>query len=107
MPVVWHCGFNGIINNTMNIGQGNLFIDTDDTGAVSHSLSADNLINNIFGRGGNGTQNGGLLPLITYYGRKWSSSGGYGSSYVFGRVKPSFFDNSVPCLSSELSQPAN
>lgn len=107
MPVVWHCGFNGIINNTMNIGQGNLFINTNDTGAVSHSLSADNLINNIFGRGGNGTQNGGLLPIITYYGRKWTSSGSYGSSYVFGRVKPSFFDNSVPCLSSEQSQPAN
>ncbi|ELF8096551.1 hypothetical protein RA357_004377 [Salmonella enterica] len=107
MPVVWHCGFNGIVNNTMNQGQSNLFINTNDTGAVSHSLSADNLINNIFGRGGNGTQNGGLLPMITYYGRKWTSSGGYGSSYVFGRVKPSFFDNSVPCLSSELSQPAN
>ncbi|ENR0965191.1 hypothetical protein ACETN9_004390 [Salmonella enterica] len=107
MPVVWHCGFNGIINNTMNIGQGNLYINTSDTATVSHSLSADNLINNIFGRGGNGTQNGGWLPLITYYGRKWTSSGSYGSSYVFGRVKPSFFDNSVPCLSSEQSQPAN
>ncbi|EJW5439261.1 hypothetical protein OCH71_004348 [Salmonella enterica] len=107
MPVVWHCGFNGLINNTMNIGQGNLYINTSDTASVSHTLSGDNLINNIFGRGGNGTQNGGLLPLITYYGRKWTSSGSYGSSYVFGRVKPSFFDNSVPCLSSEQSQPAN
>ncbi|EAA4270109.1 hypothetical protein DP815_21620 [Salmonella enterica subsp. enterica serovar Mikawasima] len=106
MPVVWHCGFNGIINNTMNIGQAGLFINTNDTTSVSHTLSNDNLINNIFGRG-NGTQNGGLLPLINYYGRKWSSSSGYGSSYVFGRVKPSFFDNSVPCLSSEQSQPAN
>ncbi|EKO7480271.1 hypothetical protein P0673_004603 [Salmonella enterica] len=107
MPVVWHCGFNGIINNTMNIGQANLFIHTGDTGTVSHTLSSDNLINNIFGRGGIGNQNGGLLPLITYYGRKGYSGAGYGSSYVFGRVKPSFFDNSVPCLSSELSQPAN
>lgn len=107
MPVVWHCGFNGIINNTMNIGQANLYINTGDTSTVSHALLNDNLINNIFGRGGIGNQNGGLLPLITYYGRKWSSSAGYGSSYVFGRVKPSFFDNSVPCLSSELSQPAN
>ncbi|EEM3179973.1 hypothetical protein XK49_20965 [Salmonella enterica subsp. enterica serovar Typhimurium] len=107
MPVVWHCGFNGIVNNTMNIGQTNLSITTSDTGTVSHSLSSDNLINNIFGRGGIGNQNGGLLPMITYYGRKWASSGNYGSSYVFGRVKPSFFDNSVPCLSSEQSQPAN
>ncbi|EDW7725067.1 hypothetical protein GTR06_004578 [Salmonella enterica] len=107
MPVVWHCGFNGIINNTMNIGQSNLFINNTDTATVSHQLSADNLINNIFGRGGVGNQNGGLLPMITYYGRKWTSNGSYGSSYVFGRVKPSFFDNSVPCLSSELSQPAN
>lgn len=107
MPVVWHCGFNGIINNTMNQGQSNLFINTNDTAAASHQLSADNLINNIFGRGGIGNQNGGLLPMITYYGRKWTSNGAYGSSYVFGRVKPSFFDNSVPCLSSELSQPSN
>lgn len=107
MPVVWHCGFNGIVNNTMNQGQTNLFIGNGDTGTVSHSLSADNLINNVFGRGGTGTQNGGLLPMITYYGRKWTSNGSYGTSYVFGRVKPSFFDNSVPCLSSEQSQPAN
>ncbi|HCJ3569772.1 TPA: hypothetical protein NRQ42_003933 [Salmonella enterica subsp. enterica serovar Infantis] len=106
MPVVWHCGFNGIINNTMGQGQSNLFINTNDTTTVSHTLSTDNLINNVFGRG-NGTQNGGLLPLIQYYGRKWSPTAGYGSSYVFGRVKPSFFDNSVPCLSSEQSQPAN
>ncbi|ENL9127449.1 hypothetical protein AB6J89_004656 [Salmonella enterica] len=106
MPVVWHCGFNGIINNTMNIGQAGLVINNNDTTSVSQTLSNDNLINNIFGRG-NGTQNGGLLPLINYYGRKWTSSDEYGSSYVFGRVKPSFFDNSVPCLSSELSQPAN
>lgn len=105
MPVVWHCGFNGIINNTMGQGQSNLFINTNDTTTVSHSLSNDNLINNVFGRG-NGYQNGGFLPLITYYGRKWSSSTGYGSSYVFGRVKPSFFDNSVPCLSTEQYQPA-
>ncbi|EKR8463891.1 hypothetical protein P9J17_004339 [Salmonella enterica] len=107
MPVVWHCGFNGIINNTMNIGQENLYIGTKDTLSTSHALLNDNLINNVFGRGGNGNQNGGLLPLINYYGRKWTSNGAYGSSYVFGRVKPSFFDNSVPCLSSELSQPAN
>lgn len=105
MPVVWHCGFNGIVNNTMGIGQSNLTITTNDTGAVSKALSSDNLINNVFGRG-NGYQNGGLLPLITYYGRKWTSSGSYGSSYIFGRVKPSFFDNSVPCLSTEQYQPS-
>lgn len=107
MPVVWHCGFNGIVNNTMNQGQTNLSITTADTVSATHALSNDNLINNIFGRGGVGNQNGGLLPLITYYGSKWSSSSGYGSSYVFGRVKPSFFDNSVPCLSSEMYQPTN
>ncbi|EAW5620997.1 hypothetical protein FFZ91_13910, partial [Salmonella enterica] len=99
MPVVWHCGFNGIINNTMSQGQSNLFINTNDTVAGGHALSSDNLINNVFGRG-NGLQNGGFLPLITYYGCKWTANGAYGSSYVFGRVKPSFFDNSVPCLST-------
>ncbi|END3175327.1 hypothetical protein ABL052_004546 [Salmonella enterica] len=107
MPVVWHCGFNGIVNNTMAQGQSGLFIGNADTSAISHPTSNDNLVNNIFGRGGLGTQNGGLLPLINYYGRKWVSNGSYGSSYIFGRVKPSFFDNSVPCLSSELMQPAN
>ncbi|HHC2198918.1 TPA: hypothetical protein ACOSKI_004473 [Salmonella enterica] len=107
MPVVWHCGFNGIVNNTMNQGQAGLFINTNHTQASSTAMGGNNLINNIFGRGGNGDQNGGFLPLIRYYGRKWTSSAGYGSSYVFGRVKPSYFDNSVPCLSSELSQPAN
>ncbi|EDR7202637.1 hypothetical protein CHO91_004417 [Salmonella enterica subsp. enterica serovar Javiana] len=107
MPVVWHCGFNGIVNNTMGQGQSNLFINTNDTNGASHSLSYDNLINNVFGRGANGDQNGGFLPGITYYGRKWVSNGSYGNSFVFGRVKPSFFDNSVPCLSSELSQPSN
>lgn len=107
MPVVWHCGFNGIITNTMGQGQSNLFINTNDTATASHVLSNDNLINNVFGRGGNGNQNGGFLPLINYYGRKWSSSGSYGSSYIFGRVKPSFFDNSVPCLSTEQYQPSN
>lgn len=106
MPVVWHCGFNGIINNTMSQGQSNLYIGTNDNWTVSQSLAANNLINNVFGRG-NGLQNGGFLPLITYYGCKWSSSAGYGSSYVFGRVKPSFFDNSVPCLSTEQYQPTN
>ncbi|AQY55211.1 hypothetical protein BSPM4_0035 [Salmonella phage BSPM4] len=106
MPVVWHCGFNGFINNASGQGQSNLFINSNDTGTVSHSLSSDNLINHVFGRG-NGNQNGGLLPMITYYGRKWSSSGSYGSSYIFGRVKPSFFDNSVPCLSTEQYQPSN
>ncbi|AGO15193.1 hypothetical protein N351_gp39 [Salmonella phage iEPS5] len=106
MPVVWHCGFNGIINNTMSQGQSNLYIGTNDNWTVSQSLAANNLINSVFGRG-NGYQNGGFLPLITYYGRKWTSSGSYGSSYVFGRVKPSFFDNSVPCLSTEQYQPAN
>ncbi|ECE7577393.1 hypothetical protein EUV68_10840 [Salmonella enterica subsp. enterica serovar Indiana] len=106
MPVVWHCGFNGIVNNTMSQGQSNLGINTNDTVAGGHPLSNDNLINNVFGRG-NGLQNGGLLPLINYYGCKWTSSSGYGSSYVFGRVKPSFFDNSVPCLSSEMYQPSN
>lgn len=106
MPVVWHCGFNGIINNTMSQGQSNLFINTNDTVAGGHALSSDNLINNVFGRG-NGLQNGGFLPLITYYGCKWTTNGAYGSSYVFGRVKPSFFDNSVPCLSSEMYQPTN
>ncbi|EDH5973158.1 hypothetical protein CB276_20065 [Salmonella enterica subsp. enterica serovar Typhimurium] len=107
MPVVWHCGFNGIINNTMGQGQSNLFINTNMTSGASYALAADNLINNVFGRGGNADQNGGALPLIQYYGRKWSSTAGYGNSYVFGRVKPSYFDNSVPCLSSELSQPTN
>ncbi|AKJ73921.1 minor structural protein [Salmonella phage 37] len=82
MPVVWHCGFNGFINNASGQGQSNLFINTNDTVAGGHSLSNDNLINNVFGRGGNGTQNGGFLPLINYYGCKWSSSAGYGSSYV-------------------------
>lgn len=106
MPVVWHCGFNGIINNTMSQGQSNLFINTNDNVAGGHSLSSDNLINNVFGRG-NGLQNGGFLPLITYYGCKWATSGSYGSSYAFGRVKPSFFDNSVPCLSTEQYQPSN
>lgn len=105
MPVVWHCGFNGFINNASGQGQSNLFINTNDTVAGGHSLSTDNLINNVFGRGGNGNQNGGLLPTITYYGCKWTASGSYGSSYVFGRVKPSFFDNSVPCLSTEQYQP--
>lgn len=107
MPVVWHCGFNGVVNNTMGMGQSNLYIGNSDTVATSHFLSYDNLINNVFGRGGKGDQNGGFLPGITYYGRKWTSNGAYGSSYVFGRVKPSFFDNSVPCLSSEMSQPSN
>ncbi|EIR2036951.1 hypothetical protein LWN48_001701 [Salmonella enterica] len=105
MPVVWHCGFNGIVNNTMNQGQAGLFIDTNDTVMTSHAKDNNNLINNIFGRGGVGNQNGGLLPLITYYGRKWSNTA-YGTSYVFGRVKPSFFDNSVPCLSTEQYQPS-
>ncbi|EEJ3362163.1 hypothetical protein ABN82_003958 [Salmonella enterica subsp. enterica serovar Hadar] len=106
MPVVWHCGFNGIVNNTMNQAQTNLIINTNDTVAGGHALSQDNLINNVFGRG-NGLQNGGLLPMITYYGCKWSANRSYGSSYVFGRVKPSFFDNSVPCLSTEQYQPSN
>ncbi|ECY3719588.1 hypothetical protein AU665_17810 [Salmonella enterica subsp. enterica serovar Bonariensis] len=106
MPVVWHCGFNGIINNTMGQGQSNLYIGTNDNWTVSQSLASNNLINNVFGRG-NGLQNGGFLPIITYYGCKWTASAGYGSSYVFGRVKPSFFDNSVPCLSTEQYQPAN
>ncbi|EOB9828552.1 hypothetical protein ACIZO5_004098, partial [Salmonella enterica subsp. enterica serovar Chester] len=105
MPVVWHCGFNGIVNNTMGQGLSNLTITSADTASATLALSNDNLINNIFGRGGVGNQNGGLLPLITYYGGKWTSTGLYGSSYVFGRVKPSFFDNSVPCLSSEMYQP--
>ncbi|EDG6582775.1 hypothetical protein B9C60_17090, partial [Salmonella enterica subsp. enterica serovar Typhimurium] len=68
MPVVWHCGFNGIINNTMGQGQSNLFINTNMTSGASYALSADNLINNVFGRGGNADQNGGALPLIQYYG---------------------------------------
>lgn len=106
MPVVWHCGFNGIVNNTMGQGLSNLTITSADTASATLALSNDNLINNIFGRGGVGNQNGGLLPLITYYGGKWTSKGLYGSSYVFGRVKPSFFDNSVPCLSSEMYQPS-
>ncbi|ENY5930077.1 hypothetical protein ACJAK9_004418, partial [Salmonella enterica subsp. enterica serovar Newport] len=68
MPVVWHCGFNGIVNNTMGKGLSNLTITSADTASATLALSNDNLINNIFGRGGVGNQNGGLLPLITYYG---------------------------------------
>ncbi|AZV00117.1 hypothetical protein CPT_Season12_035 [Salmonella phage Season12] len=105
MPVVWHCGFNGILNNTMGQGQANLNITTSNTNSASMSMSSDNLVNNIFGRGGNGDLNGGALPLIRYYGKKYTAGGSYGTSYVFGRVKPSFFDNSVPCLSTELYQP--
>ncbi|EBZ0828079.1 hypothetical protein D6454_23165, partial [Salmonella enterica subsp. enterica serovar Infantis] len=106
MPVVWHCGFNGIVNNTMNIGQGNLYIGNTNTETQSIPRGQDQLINNVFGRGGSASNNNGVLPLIQYYGRKWTSNAAYGTSYIFGRVKPSFFDNSVPCLSTELNQPA-
>ncbi|WOZ15276.1 hypothetical protein [Salmonella phage STP-3] len=105
MPVVWHCGFNGFINNTSGQGQGGLNITTGNTQATGTAMDSNNMINNVFGRGGNGDQNGGALPLIRYYGKKYTSGGNYGTSYVFGRVKPSFFDNSVPCLSNELYQP--
>lgn len=106
MPVVWHCGFNGIVNNTMGIGQSNLYIVNSNTETQSIARGQDQLINNVFGRGGAASNNNGVLPLIQYYGRKWTSNGAYGTSYIFGRVKPSFFDNSVPCLSTELNQPA-
>lgn len=106
MPVVWHCGFNGIINNTMNLGQASLFIGNTNTEAQSIPRGADQLINNVFGRGGTASNNNGVLPMIQYYGRKRTSNGAYGTSYVSGRVKPSFFDNSVPCLSTELNQTA-
>lgn len=105
MPVVWHCGFNGFINNTMSQGQAGLVITTNNTQASSTAMDSNNMINNVFGRGGKGDQNGGALPLIRYYGRKYTPGGSYVASYVFGRVKPSFFDNSVPCLSNELYQP--
>lgn len=107
MPVVWHCGFNGLLNNTIGQGQTALFIGTNNQETQSIVRGSDNLVNNIFGRGGSAFNNNGLLPLIQYYGRKWTSNAGYGSSYIFGRVKPSFFDNSVPCLSTELYQPLN
>lgn len=105
MPVVWHCGFNGFINNASGQGQSGLFVGNTNTEANSIVRGADQMINNVFGRGGNANNNNGVLPLIQYYGRKWTSNGAYGTSYIFGRVKPSFFDNSVPCLSTELYQP--
>ncbi len=105
MPVVWHCGFNGIVNNTSQQGVASLFIGTSNTETQSIPRGQDQLINNVFGRGGAANNNNGVLPLIQYYGRKWTSGGAYGTSYIFGRIKPSFFDNSVPCLSTELIQP--